>query len=525
MATPATEMKIRLDGLWQQGRRCEADGDLDGARRAYEGVLELHAAHVPARLRMSRFEQARDRYAAARDHALAAADAVRLRGNNRLLGYVTLRLLDFAEEAEAAALILSADWQDPDVRRQAPTLAQHLLLCGRYADCLRFVEAMAAEGANAELALVHGEVMRALGHLEEARADCDTAIGLRPVFVDAHWTRSKLGGGDGRARAARLQRLLGTDALLGVERAYACYALFHELDRLDETAAAWEALDEGASLMRTAVRYDREGVASRLGREAGRPWLEDWARLETAVQPVPLFIVGLPRTGTTLLDRILGNHGWVSAVGERNDFSASVSGACGRFFGTLADERDPDALEALDWKAVGHAYLARMRRHASATAFALDKNPANLFNVPLILRALPQARILCLRRAPMDAAFSNLKELFHGGAYPYSYAFEDLASHVRASDAWMQHWESIAPASVRIVPYEDLVADPARQAVGIAAFCGLPPREALHEICRNSTPVATASSAQVREPIDTRSVHAWRRYEAQLVPLARLLQA
>jgi hypothetical protein len=125
----------------------------------------------------------------------------------------------------------------------------------------------------------------------------------------------------------------------------------------------------------------------------------------------------------------------------------------------------------------------------------------------------------------MDACFSNFKELFQGNAYPYSYALDDLAEHCLRVRRWMEHWEGVAPQSVRIVDYENIVKDPDAATAAVLDFVGLKMQSGLHEITRNSAPVSTASSSQVRESIHTRGIGAWKRYEQQLQPLRARLGA
>ena len=125
----------------------------------------------------------------------------------------------------------------------------------------------------------------------------------------------------------------------------------------------------------------------------------------------------------------------------------------------------------------------------------------------------------------MDACFSNLKELFQGDAYPYSYALHDLAEHCLRVRRWMEHWQSVAPQSVRIVDYENVVKDPDATIAAVLDFVGLEMQGGLHEITRNSAPVSTASSSQVRESIHARGIGAWKRYEQQLQPLRARLGA
>lgn len=519
-------MQQRMDDHWKRGQQFEAARDLASARAEYETLLAVDGRHIPARLRLSRFEQAQGRYRRARQHALQAADAIRGGAGTRLLSHVTLRLLEFAEEIEVATLVLSVDWDDPHVLAQSPMLAQHLWLAGRYGDALRFLDAVSPRLPPQPLLLfTRANVLRYLGRMDEAAALYEQCLALRPGFADAHWaiaTHHRAMPPDARLR--RLREALAAHPGEDGERAQLLHALFRELDAAGDTAGAWDALCSGARILHAQARHDAKAETARLEalmRDDPAPA----PRSGTApAQPTPVFIVGLPRTGTTLLDRILGNHGWVTSAGERNDFAAAVSEIADRFFTTLADERDPAALAGLDHRAVGHLYVQRLARHASATAVAIDKNPRNLFNLPLILQALPQAKVLVLERDPMDSAFSNFKEPFQGGAYGYSHDFEALAAHVGVTRRWMGHWARVAPAAVRIVRYESLVADPEATVAGLLDFLGLPHASGLADITRNDAPVATASSAQVREPIHGRGVGAWRRYAAQLEPLRAALE-
>lgn len=528
MTGPFDAARETLDGLWRQGRAAETRGELAAAQHAYQRMVALEARHIPARLRLSRFCQLQDDYGQARQHALHAADALRLGGSWRLAGYVTLRLLDFAEDAEIASVVLSARLEDPDVLAQAHVLAQHLWLAGRFDDALRIVQAaLPLAPANALLRYTRGNILRYLGQLESAAADYEASLALAPALSDAHWALATLHRPGPMGRVARLEQALLAHPGPGLDRAQLLFALFHELDAADQRDKAWEALSAGMALMASLQPH-----AAGSGHAALRAWMDDprWQPLASEVsgaqapQPVPVFILGLPRTGTTLLDRMLGNHGWIASAGERNDFAAAMSTVSGRFFPGLAGAGDPGSLLSLDMARVGHDYLQRLRRAAPATALAIDKNPQNLFNLPLILRALPQAKVLVLERAPMDAAFSSLKALFPGGAYGYSYRFEALAAQVDFARAWSLHWASRAPQRVMAVPYEDLARTPEPLLARIQAFLGVPLQEGLSDLSSNPAPVATASSAQVRSAVHTGAIGAWTRYAAPLAPLRALLE-
>jgi tetratricopeptide (TPR) repeat protein len=519
-------MQQHLNAHWAQGQQFEAQRDLKSARAEYEALLQLDHRHIPARLRLSRFAQFDGRYREARQHALQAADTIRLGAGTKHLGYVSLRLLDFSEDAEVASVILSADWSDPDILRQSPALAQHLWLSGRYDDALRFLDGVQLRLApNALLMFTRANVLRYLGRMQEAGVCYERSLALDPTLVDAHWAvATHTGAGTQGAQLAQLEQARSAHPADSIEQAHLLYSLFHEYNKAGDPRA-WASLASGADIMRRKLGHEAAQDKARLDTLLTlgcAPRIAAGAKVE---QPSPVFIVGLPRTGTTLLDRILGNHGWVSSAGERNDLAAAVSEASDRFFTTLLDARNPEEFNHIDHHAVGHLYLQRLRRHASATAFAVDKNPQNFFNIPLILQALPRARILIMHRQPMDAAFSNLKELFQGGAYAYSYDFQTLATRIRGVEKLMAHWQHIAPHAVKVISYEALVDDPEVTMAGVLAFVGLPAWPGLTDIAGNQRPVATASSAQVREPINTRAVGAWKRYATELEPLRAMLGA
>ena len=518
-------MQQPLEHHWKRGQRFEAARDLPAARGEYETLIGLEALHVPALLRLSRFAQFDGRYGVAHQYALRAADAIRQGASTRNLGHVTFRLLEFSEDVEVASVILSADWQDPAVLSQSPVLAQHLWLVGRFEDALRFLDAVEARvPANHLLAFTRANVLRYFGQLDAASAGYEQCLRLRPDFADAHWAIATLGRPNPAARVARLKAAQDRHPASGLEQAHVQYALFHELDALGDTDAAWSALSRGAAIMHAGIRHDATLQQARISNLMQPAWHPADVERAPGSQPLPVFLVGLPRTGTTLLDRILGNHGWVTSVGERNDLAASVGEASDRFFTGMADEADPTWIRDLDQRRIGHLYMERLRRHASATALAVDKNPSNLFNIPLILRSLPQARILVMQRDPMDSAFSNLKELFQGNAYSYSYGFTELAAHVGAAHRWIRYWSEAAPAAIKVVDYESLVGDTDATIASVLDFLGIPVQPGLADITRNEAPVATASSVQVRAPIHGRGIGAWKRYARHLEPLRAVLE-
>ena len=519
-------MKEQLSIHWNAARRHEAAGDMRAAKAEYEAMLAIEPMQVTPQLRLSRFAQMSDSYVASRAHALHASRIATTARISRDAGFISLRLLAFAENAEVARLIGALDASDPEVLKQSAVFAQHLWLVGEYDRALEFLTRVAGRvRPNHLLSHTRANVLRSLGRLEEATEHYEYALRLAPHFADAHWSlayhRPSVPPG---ARIPRIRAAASHYPGDSLEQARLCFALFKELENAGDTVAAWDALMQGAGIMQGKLRHDITREAEGLARmKAFHGDSIEVAGAGAEGQPVPIFIVGMPRTGTTLLDRVLGNHPRVVSLGERNDFDAAISEATDHFFpGSLA-EAHWEKLHATDLREAGVRYLRRMSPLAQGAGFFIDKNPQNFFNIGLILRALPQARILCLRRDPMDACFSNLKEMFEGGAYSYSYGLEELAAHHGVFEDLLAHWQRVAPGAVHVVRYEDLVVDGEETLRKTLAYCGLEDAPGLLDITANRTPVSTASSSQVRQPIHAQGIGAWKRYARQLEPLQHLL--
>jgi hypothetical protein len=240
----------------------------------------------------------------------------------------------------------------------------------------------------------------------------------------------------------------------------------------------------------------------------------------------PIFIVGMPRTGTTLVDRIISSHPDVMSAGELGNFSALAHGLLG--LKELDDARMLARAGDLDLARLGKAYVDSTRPLTGKTAHFIDKMPVNFLNAALILKALPNARVVCLRRHPMDACLSNYRQIFGADVAPYRYtlSLEDTAGYYKLFDALAARWRDVLPGDRYLeVSYEGLVADLEPQARRLVDFCGLGWDDACLAFHENAAPVATASSVQVRSPIYSSSVGRWRRYGEAVTPLRAALEA
>jgi len=515
-----------LEALWRTGQQQFAQGLLAEARATYTRILAGSPRQVMVQIALSELEQRAGCYRAARLHALQAADTVAQTKRWEGLSHVTANLLSFDEREHVLHLIHQADWNDVRVLRQSPVVSQQLWLCGDQEAALRFLDiAQKRVKSDHRLAYSRAMALQHLGRIEQASSAFEDSIRIAPDFALAHWSlayhaRSRPAG----ARLARL-RAAARHVTSPQERAMLHYALYKELDAAGDCDAAWAELEAGASLMRDMLGYAprkfESDVDAMLDAEADAPLLPGPA-VEGARTPV--FVVGMPRTGTTLLTRILGAHPAVADAGELNALEHAFAENVDRFVDLPVARDLLPLLRAADQTGIAQAYHRRTQaRYTAATTHLIDKNPMNLFAAGMIARAMPNAKILCLVRGAMDACYSNLRQLFQNGAFPYSYDQVQLAERYAVFRRVVDRFAQRLPGNFLAVSYEDLVRDPVETGRLAMEFCGLGFDPAYADTTRNSSPSGTASASQIREPIHTHGIGEWRRYETRLRPLATRL--
>ncbi len=390
--------------------------------------------------------------------------------------------------------------------------------------CIRLARAAGRNGAFIDH--MEGIVLSFLGPIDKAVAACEASVAKSPAYGHAHWSCAQFGRKDGaRERIARMRAALELPEIENDDVTYLHYGLFKELDTLGDTEAAWESLMAGAQARRSVTEHDaaKETAAYDALIAATPAGFLDACAEVPADAATPIFVVGMPRTGTTLLERILGNHPQIQTCGELNDFRQQMQWVNNRRMTLTLDEDIGEYVARLDPAVLGHRYLTKTAWVTEGKGLYVDKHPMNFQWCGAILKAMPHAKIINLRRHPLDSCFSNLKELFAHKYYPYSYALDELATHYRNYARLMRHWHAIAPGRILDVRYEDLVSQPDVEAKRVQAYLGLPEVEGVTDILANKSVTTTASTLQLRQPIHTRNVGGWRRYAAGMAPVGALL--
>lgn len=368
--------------------------------------------------------------------------------------------------------------------------------------------------------------LKFLGDFDGAEQAYEACIGAEPQYWRAHSALAQLRKQKpDHNHIARLQALLpqaagNADALLHLHM-----SLAKEYEDLGDYAAAFRHLQEGKGGKRRALQYsfaDDQALFDTLVRLFAQPGAPAAAGFATRE---PIFVIGMPRSGTTLVERILSSHSQVHSAGELQDFGRAVKQLAGTRAPRLLDAETLEAAMQLDPRALGERYLASTRPATGHTPRFVDKMPLNFLYAGFIAAALPQATIVCLRRDPLDTCLSNFRQLFALDYSYYNYAYDllDTGRYYQQFDRLMAHWQRVLPGRILEVQYEQIVADQEPETRRLLEFCGLPWEDACLSFERNAAPVATASAVQVREPLYASAVGRWRRYEAQLGELRALL--
>ena len=363
---------------------------------------------------------------------------------------------------------------------------------------------------------------RYTGDIDLAEAELCTLLRENPTFYQAQFALSQLQRAIPTSNYIdRFEASLRASKDDPDARIFLGYALGKSYEDLGEYDSAFEYYSLGAKWQKHS-RAQAAGEAALVRRV--QACFRDLPPSPSGDQGAGMiFVIGLPRTGSTLLDRMLGAHSRVENAGELRSFPFVAHRQLALPVRNIMAPELLGSLSRLDYTKLGKEYLACLPQRMWQKGFLTDKNPLNYLYAGLIARALPGAKIVHLRRGPMDACFSNFKQLFANGAYMYSYNLQDVGDYYGAYSSLMQLWRDTLGERFIEVRYEDLVADTEVQLGQVLHACGLNWESGVLDFHRRKSSIGTASFAQARQPIYATSVGKWRHFERHLQPLEQAL--
>jgi len=372
-----------------------------------------------------------------------------------------------------------------------------------------------------------GFVLSETGQLEGARDAFRKVIDLQPESPEAHRqlasiTKHRELDDDIRA----MEALYRKSDLQDFGRENLAFGLAKAYEDIGEFPKSFEYLAEGNRLKRACFSYstDEQKVYFSRIREIFTASLFNKFKNVGDRDASPIFIVGMPRSGTTLVEQILASHPDVFGAGELTVLSQTLRAAVG----TVAQGGYADAIHNADdsrFAEIGQTYLNSLRSHSQDARFITDKMPQNFLHIGLIKLALPNAKVIHCKRTPEDNCLSIFKTYFPGAVHEYSCELTELGQYYRLYEDLMAHWHSILPGFLYDIKYEDLIDDQEGQSRALIAQCGLEWDDACLDFHKTERAITTASLAQVRRPIYRSSVELWKRYEKQLAPLVEALHS
>jgi len=399
---------------------------------------------------------------------------------------------------------------------------------GNHEEAVRaFRELLIDAPESSELHMSIGHALKTLGGQPEAIASYRAAAAARPSFGDAYWSLANLKTyrfTDEEIAQMRLQEASTATAL--ADRYHLCFALGKALEDRADYEESFRYYERGNAFKKSSSRYDADALERGLRAQATLCTREFLASRQGCGCELrdPIFIVGLPRAGSTLIEQILASHSRVEGTMELADIPRLVLRLQGRehrdsnprYPGVLAD------LSPAQLRQFGEKYLADTQVYRTGKPFFIDKMPNNFRHIGLIHLILPNARIIDARREPMACCFSNFKQLFASGQ-EFTYSLEDIARYYRIYVEIMQHWDTVLPGKILRVQHEEVVEDLEGNVRRILDFVGLDFEPACLEFYKTERSVRTASSEQVRRPIYKEGLDQWRNFEPWLGPLKEAL--
>jgi tetratricopeptide (TPR) repeat protein len=503
-----------------------SDGDLLLAENLVRAYLLKHGNHVEAMRLLARIGIARE---VLDDAEILLAAVLELAPDYDAARFEYARvLLDRQKHQRSREQLETLLAREPENRQYKTLYATACVGVGDQETALTIYRSILVDSpraADVHLSVAH--TLKTLGRREEAIDSYRAAAAARPNYGDAYWSLANLKTYrfiDDEIARMRAEEAAPSTPL--ADRYHLCFALAKALEDRGQYEDSFRFYERGNELKKSESHYRPEPIErnTRLQKEictreffAGR---EGWG----AKNPDPIFIVGLPRSGSTLIEQILASHSKVEGTQELADIPRMVHEFQGRD-PDLANPRYPRMLAeftAEEFLRLGEKYLTDTRVYRTDKAHFIDKMPNNFRHIGLIHLILPNAKIIDARREPMACCFSNLKQLFASGQ-EFTYSVEDIARYYRTYLELMQHWGDVLPGKVLRICHEDVVDDLEGNVRRVLDFCGLEFEPACVEFHKTERSVRTASSEQVRQPIYREGLDQWKNFEPWLGSLKEAL--
>ena len=410
------------------------------------------------------------------------------------------------------------------------TVGVSLSRVGLHEDAIAYFEkALALAPSNPQYHYNYAVSCKFAGKFELARKHFEQAIDSEPNFFQAHFALSDLGGiSRENNHLARLEPLVEKVKANPDARLHIGHALAKEYEALGDYTGAFESLQHAKAPQKARSENalkDYQAIFNTLHANLQSQVRSNSFSTNVSQSDAPIFVVGMPRSGTTLVERILSHHSLVASGGELQDFGVAVKQVTQTSSQLVLDTPTIENAYQSDLAKIGELYLQRTAFLRQEAKHLVDKLPFNFFYIDLIRQALPNAKIVCLLRNPMDTCVGNFRQLFsiHSPYYAYAYDLEVIGQLYQSFEHWVRKFADTYPNAIRLQSYEQLAQNSQAEVKDLLAFCNLPWEAQCLQVENNTLPVSTASKVQVREPINTRSIGRWKRYELQTEALQKSL--
>ncbi|MDC8831654.1 tetratricopeptide repeat-containing sulfotransferase family protein [Alteromonas gilva] len=508
--------------LLQQGLHSLNTGQFQSAKQAVDQALSINADSTQANFLSGLVENALNN----RKEALNAfCNVLRYDPKNCAcwahIAELKAAFGEFSAAEDALNKAIKYDDGSPNLKQMVGLVNSALT---RYEDALKWYQkATQQQPNNIGFLLNQATCLMYLGKIDEAETILSSIVKLQPAFATAHWLLSGLKKAQDQKHITQMKSVMQSFRFGPGDLAHFHYACGKEHEDLEQWSEAFQSFSAGAAAKRASIQYDEaleQQMYEHLMATCTEEWLQNGA--DGHEDEAPIFVIGEPRSGTSLVEHIISAHSQISSAGELKNLIYCIS----QLSDTVGEaELSPQlAIRATKCapRLLGEAYMNSVKKVRGNTPHFVDKLPSNFLFLPLILKALPKAKIVHLRRDPMDTCLSGFKQLFTH-AYPYSYDQLEMARHHARYLHMMETWRTRFGEQYLEVHYEELAMNFEPNARKIITYLGLDWEDSCLQFHQQSTPVSTASSVQVRQPVYTKSIERWKKYESQLQPMLQEL--